>query len=64
MTAEVPAGPFTMVIFGGAGDLAGWTEVGTRQRLWHLIWLVAAGGGTYLLVVLAVGIRPKHLLHG
>jgi putative peptidoglycan lipid II flippase len=33
-------------------------------RLWHLTWLVTAGAGTYLLAVLAVGIKPRHLLTG
>ena len=53
-----------LVLGFGAGDLAGWIEASARERLWHLSWLIAAGGGVYLLVALAVGIRPRQLLHG
>ena len=53
-----------LVLWFGAGDLAGWIEASARERLWHLSWLIAAGGGVYLLAALAVGIRLRHLLHG
>ncbi len=48
----------------GTGDLESWIHASARERLWHLSWLIVAGGGSYLLMVLAVGIRPRHLLHG
>ena len=48
----------------GAGDLESWLYAGARERVWHLAWLIAAGGGSYLLAILAAGIRPRHLLHG
>ncbi len=53
-----------VVLWFGAGDLASWIHASAKERLWHLSWLIAAGGGSYLLAVLAVGIRPRHLLHG
>jgi putative peptidoglycan lipid II flippase len=53
-----------LLLWFGAGNLEGWIHASTRERLWHLTWLIAASGGSYLLAVLAVGIRPRHLLHG
>lgn len=51
-----------LVLWFGVGDLERWLHAGARERLWHLAGLVVAGGGTYLLAVLTVGIRPRHLL--
>lgn len=51
-----------LVLWFGVGDLDQWTQASAKARLWHLSWLVAAGGTSYLLAVLAVGIRPRHLL--
>ena len=53
-----------LVLWFGAGTLESWIHAGARARLWHLVWLIAAGGGSYLLAALAVGIRPRQLLHG
>lgn len=53
-----------LVLWFGAGDLASWLHAGSKVKLWHLSWLIAAGGAGYLFTILAVGIRPKHLLHG
>jgi len=53
-----------LVLWFGAGDWDTWTEAGARERLWRLSGLIAAGGGTYLLAALVVGIRPRQLLHG
>ncbi len=53
-----------LVLWFGAGTLESWIHASARERLWHLSWLIAAGGGGYLLAVLAVGIRPRQLLHG
>ena len=50
-----------LVLWFGAGDMAQWASASARERLWHLTGLIAGGGGTYLLVALAVGIRPRHL---
>jgi putative peptidoglycan lipid II flippase len=52
-----------VVLWFGAGDLQQWLHASSGQRLWHLTWLIVAGGGSYVLAVLAVGIRPRHLLH-
>ena len=46
----------------GAGELESWIQARAGERFWHLLWLVIAGGGSYLLAALAVGIRPRHLL--
>jgi len=51
------------VLWFGTGDLESWTHASASERLWHLGGLIAAGGGSYLLAALAVGVRPKHLLH-
>jgi len=53
-----------LVLWFGTGHLEQWLHAGARERLWHLLWLIAAGGGSYLLAALAVGIRPRQLLHG
>ena len=52
-----------LVLWFGAGNLEQWLTASARDRLWHLSGLIAAGGGTYLLAALAVGIRPRQLLH-
>ncbi|HRD65375.1 MAG TPA: murein biosynthesis integral membrane protein MurJ [Candidatus Competibacter sp.] len=51
-----------LVLWFGAGDFESWIHASAKVRLWHLSWLIAAGGGSYLLAVLAVGIRPRHLV--
>ena len=53
-----------LVLEFGAGHLEQWLHASAGARLWHLTWLVTAGAGTYLLAVLAVGIKPRHLLTG
>ena len=50
------------VLWFGVGDFNDWLTADAQTRLWHLTWLIAAGGASYLLAVLAVGIRPRHLL--
>lgn len=50
------------VLWFGVGDFNDWLTADAKTRLWHLTWLIAAGGGSYVLAVLAVGIRPRHLL--
>jgi putative peptidoglycan lipid II flippase len=64
--AQVVAANLTMglVLWFGTGSLEQWLNASARERLWHLSWLLVAGGGSYLLAALAVGIRPRHLLHG
>jgi len=52
-----------LVLWSGTGDLEHWVHASAHERLWHLGGLIAGGGGSYLLAVLMVGIRPKHLLH-
>jgi putative peptidoglycan lipid II flippase len=51
-----------LVLWFGAGDLESWIAATVRERLWRLTGLIGAGSATYLLTVLAVGIRPRHLL--
>ncbi|MFO1371973.1 MAG: murein biosynthesis integral membrane protein MurJ [Candidatus Competibacteraceae bacterium] len=51
-----------LVLWFGAGELAGWIHASAKARLWHLTWLVGAGAAVYGVAVLAVGIRPRHLL--
>ncbi len=51
-----------LVLWFGVGDLESWVQASAKARLWHLAWLIAAGGGSYLLAVLATGIRPRHLV--
>ena len=53
-----------LVLWFGAGSLEQWLHASAHERLWHLSWLITAGGGSYLLAALAVGIHPRHLLHG
>ncbi|MFZ1324784.1 MAG: murein biosynthesis integral membrane protein MurJ [Candidatus Contendobacter sp.] len=51
-----------LVLWFGVGHLDSWLQASAKARLWHLSGLVVAGGASYLLAVLAVGIRPRHLL--
>ena len=51
-----------LVLWFGVGDLASWTPASAKERLWHLTWLITAGGLSFVLTVFAVGIRPRHLL--
>ncbi|MEI2743128.1 MAG: murein biosynthesis integral membrane protein MurJ [Candidatus Competibacter sp.] len=51
-----------LVLWLGVGDLESWTLASAKERLWHLSWLIAAGGASFLAAVLTVGIRPRHLL--
>ena len=53
-----------LVLGFGMGDLENWVQATASERLGHLSGLIVVGGGSYLLTVLAVGIRPRHLLHG
>ena len=53
-----------LVLWFGVGELTQWLHASAGARLWHLSWLVTVGGGTYLLTILAVGIKPRHLLMG
>jgi putative peptidoglycan lipid II flippase len=51
-----------VVLWYGAGDLSDWLTASAGDRLFHLGWLIALGSVTYLAAVIAVGIRPQHLL--
>lgn len=51
-----------LLLWFGVGTLEDWIHARASERLWHLLWLVVAGSGCYLLVALAVGIRPRYLL--
>lgn len=53
-----------LLLWYGIGDLSSWVQSSASQRLWHLSALVVGGGVSYVLAVLAMGIRPRHLLHG
>lgn len=53
-----------VLLWFGIGDLVSWVHASSSQRLLHLSGLVIGGGIGYALAVLAVGIRPRHLLHG
>jgi putative peptidoglycan lipid II flippase len=44
-----------------AGDLQQWLAWGVRQRVLHLVALVAVGLAVYAAVLFAAGLRPKHL---
>ena len=51
----------SVFLWHSAGDLAGWVNVSGRQRLLHLSWLLSCGVLAYLLSLLALGVRPRHL---
>ncbi|GAA5446042.1 putative lipid II flippase MurJ [Microbulbifer sp. NBRC 101763] len=48
------------VLLGVLHFWSGWSEWGWFTRAWRMGLLVAAGGLTYLLVLLASGLRPRH----
>ena len=51
-----------LVLWLGVGAPESWIHASAKARLWHLSWLIAAGGASLVLAVLAVGIRPRHLM--
>ncbi len=51
-----------LLLWFGIGDLSNWMNASASQRLLHLSGLVVGGGIGYALAILAVGIRPRHLL--
>ena len=44
------------------GDVQGWIEAATGQRILRLATCVSAGALVYFGVLFALGIRPKHLV--
>ena len=40
--------------------LSQWVEWGWQQRVWHIAERVIAGAGSYALVLVLLGLRPKH----
>ncbi len=51
----------SVFLWWGAGDLDGWLTAHARQRLLHLGWLVPCGLLIYILSLLVVGVRRRHL---
>jgi len=49
-----------LVLWWGGGDTADWLDTGTWERVWRLLGLLLAGGATYVLALLALGIRLGH----
>ncbi len=46
----------------GSGSTSDWITMASSERLWHLLMWIAIGGFVYLGVLLALGIRPRHLM--
>jgi putative peptidoglycan lipid II flippase len=44
-----------------SGDLSGWLSASSETRIVRLIWLVLGGMFVYVIAILAVGVRPRHL---
>nr|MDQ2694415.1 polysaccharide biosynthesis C-terminal domain-containing protein [Pseudomonadota bacterium] len=44
-----------------AGDLGQWLAANAHERLLHLTWVVFGGLAVYIVAVIAVGLRPRHL---
>ncbi|MCG6860401.1 MAG: murein biosynthesis integral membrane protein MurJ [Chromatiaceae bacterium] len=49
-----------LVLWWGAGETAHWLEMGVWERVLRLFGLIFAGGATYVLSLLALGIRVGH----
>jgi putative peptidoglycan lipid II flippase len=49
-----------LVLWWGAGETARWLEMGVWERVLRLFGLIFAGGATYVLSLLALGIRVGH----
>lgn len=47
-----------------SGATEGWIELATLDRVLRLIWIIAAGALIYAAVLLALGIRMRHLREG
>ena len=45
----------------GVGDLSAWLSAHSKERLFHLSWLVFGGAAVYFVAIVAVGMRPRHL---
>ena len=54
-------GVMSLFLWYGAGDLSDWVHARSRERLLHLSWLVLGGALVYVVVIIAAGIRPRHL---
>lgn len=50
------------VVYLGAGDTAHWIAMDSGERIRHLLIWIALGGFVYLGALLALGIRPRHLM--
>ena len=55
------AGAMGGMLAWAAGDLQRWLAWDAVTRAWHLLLLIAAGAALYALMLLATGIRPRHL---
>ena len=51
-----------VVVYWMGGSLEQWFDVSTWGRVYRLTLCVTMGAAVYFLIVLALGIRPKHLL--
>jgi len=50
-----------VVLFGVSGDAATWMTLSSGERVRWLVWCLTAGAGAYLISLLILGIRPRHL---
>ena len=51
-----------LVLYWLAGPLTDWLDWHAPQRVAHLLGVVGAGAGVYFALLLALGMRPRHLL--
>lgn len=45
----------------GIGELTDWITASAQERILRLTWLIVGGFSAYLIAVVLVGIRPRHL---
>lgn len=61
MRLVLSAGAMVTVLLSIQTQLGNWLEAGLWDRVQWMSLLVLAGGGTYLLMLILLGLRPRHL---
>ena len=50
-----------LLLWFSVGELSDWLEASAKERILHLVWLVAGGFVVYVISAITFGIRPSQL---